>query len=89
MITSRLQSKLEQSLSAGLDQQQGGGGGGGDAEELLGRVLQTYSSISRQEAAESMFQSQVVRPYLDEVSQTVTTINFIPDYLNFILPIYR
>ena len=58
-ITSTLQSHLEDSFRTSLEQ--------GDREGLT-RSLQTYTTISRQQAAEGMFQSLIVHPYMEKVA---------------------
>ena len=58
-ITSGLQSRLEEQFQEAV---------AGRDRERLAHCLQAYSSISRQEDAETMFQSTVVHPFLDKVS---------------------
>lgn len=63
VITSTLQEWLEMSFRAGLE---------GGHREALTRTLQTYATIGRQQAAQSMFQSLIVHPYMEKVERTPT-----------------
>lgn len=64
-VTSSLQARLEHSFQVALDK--------GDRDGLT-HCLQAYASISRQEDAESMFQSVVVHPYLEKVCGIVLRV---------------
>ena len=59
MITSTLQSKLEESFQHGLESKD---------KSVLTRCLQLYASINRCQAAEGLFQTLVVHPHMDKVS---------------------
>ena len=66
-ITATLQNSLEESFRGSLEK--------GDRDGLT-RCLQTYTSINRQEAAESMFQSTIVRPYMEKVHLAVQPVQW-------------
>ena len=65
VITTTLQSKLEASFQSGLRSRD---------REVVTRCLQTYASISRCQAAESLFQLLVVQPYMEEVQWEGTLV---------------
>lgn len=58
VITSTLQSKLEESLQHGLESKD---------RAVLTQCLQLYASINRCSAAEGLFQTLVVHPHMDKV----------------------
>ena len=66
-ITATLQNSLEESFRGSLEK--------GDRDGLT-RCLQTYTSINRQEAAESMFQSTIVHPYMEKVHLAVQPVQW-------------
>ena len=59
VITSTLQSKLEESFQRGLESKD---------RDMLTQCLQLYASINRCQAAEGLFQTLVVHPHMDKVS---------------------
>lgn len=58
VITSTLQSKLEESFQRGMESKD---------KLMLTQCLQTYASINRCQAAEGLFQTLVVHPHMDKV----------------------